>query len=154
MKAVHSLVPLLLLRLSDFSAAVRSVSAPLPSVINIEPCCSYPVFNLSTWHFSPSVSALGNRCVTHFHASHFWCWVFKEMRPSIQQEGIPSSLRHQQHPEYYTRNVRAKEEGAQRGNDARASPCQGQAPALKFRVNSAHQGGGSAVCHCWRALSK
>lgn len=36
----------------------------------------------------------------------FWCWVFKEMRLSIQQEGIPSSHRHQQHPEYYTHNVR------------------------------------------------
>lgn len=69
------------------------------------------------------------------------------MRLSIQQEGIPSNLRHQQHPEYYTHNVRAKEHGAQSGNDARAAPCQGQAPALKFRVNSAHQGDGSAVCH-------
>lgn len=28
------------------------------------------------------------------------------MRLSIQQEGIPSSHRHQQHPEYYTHNVR------------------------------------------------
>lgn len=66
------------------------------------------------------------------------------MRLSIQQEGIPSSHRHQQHPEYYTHNVRNG--GAECGNDARVARCQGQAPALDFRVNSAHQGGGSAVC--------
>lgn len=44
--------------------------------------------------------------------------------------------------------------GDECGNDARVARCQGQAPALDFRVNSAHQGGGSAVCQDWRTLSK
>lgn len=33
----------------------------------------------------------GENCVSHFRVSHFWCRLFKEAGPSIQQEGIPSS---------------------------------------------------------------
>lgn len=62
----------------------------LPSVINTVLCSSYPVLNLSTWCFSLKCLNSWENHVSHFHASCFWCWVFKEMREGgIQQEGIP-----------------------------------------------------------------
>lgn len=58
----------------------------LPSVINTVLCSSYPVLNLSTWCFSLKCLNSWENHVSHFHASCFWCWVFKETRG-----GRPSS---------------------------------------------------------------
>lgn len=96
----------------------------------------------------------GDHCVSHFHVSHFWCWVFKEMGPSIQQEGIPSSSDINNIP-----NITPITWGRRNGEWA-WKWCQGDPlprsvsyPEI-LRVNSAHQGDGNAVCRDWRTLSE
>lgn len=73
----------------------------------------------------------GESYVSHFHVCHFWCWVFKEMGLSIQQERIPSSSDINNIPNI-TPITWGRRNGSEHGNDARVACCQGRTLTQKL----------------------
>lgn len=80
----------------------------LPSVINTDLYSSYPVLNLSTWYFSWSVWTLGTTVWVISGCLIFDVESLRKQDQASSRKGF-LQLRHQQHPEYYTRNVRSEE---------------------------------------------
>lgn len=91
---------LFLLDLLIWAFSYRCSLSSLPSVINTVLCSSYPVLNLSTWCFSLKCLNSWENHVSHFHASCFWCWVFKETGAEHPAGRDSSELRPPRHPKY------------------------------------------------------